>query len=68
MALQTLPISLEMERILNTRQAANLYGISVSTWRRLYWSGKTPPAIHLSDRRLGWRARDLLAHLNKAQH
>lgn len=56
-----LPFDLGHERILSAKQAAELRGISVSTFRRLYWAGKTPPAIRVSDRRLGWRVRDLIA-------
>ena len=67
MSLDTMPASLELERVLTARQAANLYGVSITTWRRLFWAGKTPPAIRLSDRRLGWRARDLIDHLKGAQ-
>lgn len=56
-----LPFELVRERILSAKQAAELRGISISTWRRLYWAGKTPPAVRVSDRRLGWRVRDLIA-------
>jgi predicted DNA-binding transcriptional regulator AlpA len=58
-----LPDILEQERILNAQQAAELYGVSVATFRRQYWAGKTPPALRVSDRRLGWRVKDLLDHL-----
>jgi predicted DNA-binding transcriptional regulator AlpA len=58
-----LPEHLETERVLSAYQAAELMGISIATFRRLHWAGKTPPAIRLSDRRLGWRVRDLLSHL-----
>jgi predicted DNA-binding transcriptional regulator AlpA len=58
-----LPEELGLERILNVQQAAELFGVSVATFRRLHWAGKLPPAIRLSERRLGWRARDLVKHL-----
>lgn len=58
-----LPQYLEAERVLNAHQAAELMGVSIATFRRLYWTGRTPAAIRLSDRRLGWRVRDLLAHI-----
>ena len=42
-----------------------MLGISVATFRRQYWAGKTPPALQVSDRRLGWRVRDLIEHFAK---
>ena len=61
----SLPDGLEQERILSAQQAAKLFGVSVATFRRQHWAGKLPPAIQLSDRRVGWRVRDLLDHLAK---
>ncbi len=58
-----LPRVLEQERVLSAEQAAELFGVSVSTFRRLYRAGKLPPAVQVSERRLGWRVRDLIAHL-----
>jgi predicted DNA-binding transcriptional regulator AlpA len=60
-----LPDSLAQERVLSAPQAAELFGVSIATFRRQYWAGKTPPPIRLSERRLGWRVRDLLEHLSK---
>ncbi len=60
-----LPDVLGQERILSAQQAADLFGVSVATFRRQYWAGKTPPALRVSDRRLGWRVKDLLEHLAK---
>ena len=60
-----IPDFLQMERILSVRQAAELFGVSVATFRRLHWGRKLPPAIQLSERRLGWRVRDLIEHLAK---
>jgi len=62
---QTLRPSLDENRILSARQAAELFGVSIATFRRQHWAGKLPTAIQLSDRRLGWRVKDLLAHLAK---
>jgi predicted DNA-binding transcriptional regulator AlpA len=59
-----LPADLTAERILSTAQAAQLRGVSVATFRRLVRAGKLPPPLQLSERRIGWRVRDLLAHLN----
>ena len=60
-----LPDALGQERVLSARQAAELYGVSIAKFRRQYWAGKTPPPVRLSERRLGWRVRDLLEHLSK---
>lgn len=62
---KSLPDNLGLERILSAHQAAEMLGISVATFRRQYWAGKTPPALQVSDRRLGWRVRDLIEHFAK---
>ncbi len=62
---KSLPHGLGQERVLSAQQAAELFGVSVATFRRLYRARKLPPAIQLSDRRLGWRTRDLIEHLAK---
>lgn len=62
---RSLPDGLGRERILSARHAAELYGVSLATFRRLHWGGGLPPAIRLSERRVGWRVRDLLEHLEK---
>jgi predicted DNA-binding transcriptional regulator AlpA len=58
-----IPDSLTPERILSVAQGAQLYGISVATFRRLKRAGKLPPSLQLSERRIGWRVRDLIEHL-----
>ena len=55
--------SLALERILSAAQAAQLYGVSIATFRRLMHAGKLPPPLQLSERRIGWRVRDLIEHL-----
>jgi predicted DNA-binding transcriptional regulator AlpA len=60
---KSLPDNLGLERILSAHQAAEMLGISVATFRRQYWAGKTPPAVRVSDRRLGWRAQSLIEHV-----
>ena len=62
---KSLPDVLGHERVLSAQQAAELFGISVATFRRQYWAGKVPPALQVSERRLGWRVKDLLEHLAK---
>lgn len=60
-----LPDFLETERLLSARQAADLLSISTVTFRRQYWAGKLPSALRVSERRLAWRTRDLLRHLDE---
>ncbi len=40
---------------------AELLGVSVATIRRMHRRGALPPAIRMSERRIGWRAKDALA-------
>ena len=61
-----LPDSLTPERILSAAQAAQFIGLSRPTLNRMRRAGKLPPAIQISERRIGWRVRDLVAYL-KAQ-
>ena len=58
-----LPENLNPERVLDARQGAALFGVSLATFRRLHRAGQLPSAIRLSERRIGWRTRDLLAAL-----
>jgi len=62
-ALGDLPDSLTPERILSAAQAAQFIGISRSTFTRMRRAGKLPPSLQLSERRIGWRVRDLIEHL-----
>ncbi len=55
-----LPQSLEPERVIDARLGAALLGLSIATFRRLDRNGKLPGGIQLSERRRGWRVRDLL--------
>jgi predicted DNA-binding transcriptional regulator AlpA len=59
-ALDHLPPDVTRRRILNTAQAAELCGISVPHWRRLYRAGKVPKPIRLSARKYGWSIGTLL--------
>jgi predicted DNA-binding transcriptional regulator AlpA len=61
-----LPDSLTPERILSAAQTAQFIGLSRPTLNRMRRAGKLPPAIQISERRIGWRVRDLVEHL-KAQ-
>jgi predicted DNA-binding transcriptional regulator AlpA len=57
-----LPESLTLERVLDAKQGAELFGVSVATFRRLHRTKKLPAPVQISDRRLGWKARELLAY------
>ena len=61
-----LPPAIEGARILSAKQAAELLGLSVATFRRLHWSGRLPAPVQLSTRRIGWKLRDLLAYTDHA--
>jgi predicted DNA-binding transcriptional regulator AlpA len=61
-----LPASLTLERILSAAQAAQFIGVSLPTFKRMRRAGKLPPAIQLSERRIGWRVGGMIEHL-KAQ-
>jgi predicted DNA-binding transcriptional regulator AlpA len=66
--LEHLPDELSKHRILSAAQAAELWGVSLPLWRRLYRAKAVPSPIKLSERRLGWRASDLIDGLeNRAQ-
>jgi len=49
--------------IVSEREAARLLGLDKSTLRRRRKSGDGPPAIWVTDRRLGYRLADLRAWL-----
>jgi predicted DNA-binding transcriptional regulator AlpA len=53
------------QRIINAQQVAQLYNMSIASWRQEYGKGKLLPAVRLSERRICWRARDLIEHLAK---
>ena len=63
----TLPEQFARDRILSAKQSASLWGVSIATWRRMYRGNAIPAAIRLSERRLGWRAGDILDALASRQ-
>lgn len=65
--LRHLPVSIALNRVLDTSEAAAFCGFSVPHWRRLYRSGRAPPPIRLSARKLGWRTGDLINWLQARQ-
>jgi predicted DNA-binding transcriptional regulator AlpA len=60
-----LPAGLEAARIVSAAQAAAYWGVSLPHWRRLYRAGRVPRPIKIGDRKLGWRAGDLLAAIER---
>jgi excisionase family DNA binding protein len=63
---RALPNGLSHQQILTVAQTATLLGVSVPTVRRLRKAKKLPAPIRLSERRIGWRAGDLIEHIAAA--
>jgi predicted DNA-binding transcriptional regulator AlpA len=61
----TLPPQLEAARVVSAAQAAAYWGVSLPHWRRLYRAGRVPRPIKIGERKLGWRAVDLLAAIER---
>jgi prophage regulatory protein len=61
--LDSLPPELTRQRIVGAAEAATFNNVSLSHWRRLYRTGKTPKAVMVGERKLGWRIGDLIDHL-----
>ena len=55
---------IERHRIFNSAQASAFWGVSRSHWRRLYRSKRVPSPIKIGERKLGWRAGDLIDGLS----
>lgn len=60
-----LPPNLEAARIVSAAQAAAYWGVSLPHWRRLYRAGYVPRPIKVGERKLGWRAGDLLLAIER---
>ena len=58
-----LSTDLEKSRILNSAQSAKFIGLSIPHFRCLYRCGKAPKPLLIGDRKLGWRAGDLVQWL-----
>jgi predicted DNA-binding transcriptional regulator AlpA len=48
-------------RMLDSKAAAKFCGFNEEYWRQLHRKGKTPPAVKLSERKLGWPLATLVA-------
>ena len=59
-SLNSFPPDLTRNRILDSGQASEFWGVSTAHWRRLYRAGKVPPPIRVGDRKYGWRIGDLV--------
>ena len=52
----SLPDELKSKRILDSKQVAAMYGISLPHFRRLYRAKKVPAPIQIGERKYGWQA------------
>jgi predicted DNA-binding transcriptional regulator AlpA len=52
------------DRIITQEQAAEVCDLHQATLKRLRAAGKGPPVIRLSEKRIGYRVRDLRAWLD----
>jgi predicted DNA-binding transcriptional regulator AlpA len=52
-----------LDRILTETQYARMKNVSRDTIRREFRAGKGPPRVRLSDRRVGFRLRDIIADI-----
>jgi predicted DNA-binding transcriptional regulator AlpA len=60
MQLDSLPHDLGRNRIFDSKNSAQFWGVSLPHWRRLYRAGKVPTPIKVGDRKYGWRLGDLI--------
>jgi predicted DNA-binding transcriptional regulator AlpA len=59
-SLNSFPPDQTRNRILDSRQASEFWGVSIAHWRRLYRAKKVPSPIRIGDRKYGWRIGDLI--------
>jgi predicted DNA-binding transcriptional regulator AlpA len=60
-----LPAAIAADAVLNSAQAARFLSLSLVHFRRLTKRGAAPRPIRLSERRYGWRVRDLRAWIEE---
>lgn len=60
----SLPVELTKNRILDSAKASEFVGISLPHWRRMYRAGTAPKPILLGERKYGWRLGDLIDWLD----
>ena len=56
-----LPLEIQLERILTTRQSAEFKGLSLRQWQRRKRAGKTPKPVQRGVKAEGYKLRDLIA-------
>jgi predicted DNA-binding transcriptional regulator AlpA len=52
-------------RVVGEPEAIKLVDLSPDTWGRMKKLGETPPAVQLSERRIGYRVCDIIEWLEK---
>ena len=65
--LDTLPTEYARHRMLGSKGAAEFCGYCEEYWRKLHREGKTPPAIRLTERKLGWPIGALVVVASRAR-
>lgn len=67
-AVATVPVdSLALLRHVRLDEVAGLMGCGTRTWLRWVAAGKAPPPVHLGERLVAWRVRDLENWLDQKQ-
>jgi hypothetical protein len=64
--LDSLPLELNRERIIDSRESARFVAMSLQHFRRLQRAGKIAPAVRIGDRKLGYRIGDLIDLIRKS--
>ena len=59
---KSLPADAAVHRVLNSKQTAEVANTSERQIRRMVRAGTFPKPIRLTDRKIGWKLSDLLAH------
>ncbi|MGH1570241.1 helix-turn-helix transcriptional regulator [Methylobacterium sp. P31] len=55
----TFGVDLSRHQVIGAAEAANLAGVSLDHWRRLYRAGAVPRPLKIGLRKVGWRRGDL---------
>lgn len=50
-----------VDRVYRQAEAAQLFGVSVSTWKRYVIAGRVPPPVRVGPGRIGWLESELVA-------
>ena len=58
-------MNVENNRLLDSREAARLLGLSLSHFRRLYRAGRLPKPVRIGVRICGFRQSELLAAIDR---